>query len=242
MKKTSLLLALGAVALLATATSHAAFVVTYDFTGGSPNAVVTGDLADTARITASPFTFTSTTTETSASSGAGPDGGFSSAGNAFLRGDATGSTEAAALADDDFFSFTISVNNAVVDRLDLSSFTFDFGGTATATGFTTNVYVQSSVDGFGTGNPVLFTDSQAIAANADNASLNTANAVPVGTAAFDSLTNVTFQFRFSDTATTSPQINRFDNVVVNGAVVPEPSTVAMLLGGLGLLAMLRRRA
>lgn len=55
--------------------------------------------------------------------------GFSGNGNAFLRSSATGSTQADALADDNFFSVTISLANSG-EVLNLSSLTLLLGGSA----------------------------------------------------------------------------------------------------------------
>lgn len=58
--------------------------------------------------------------------------------------------------------------------------------------------------------------------------------------AFNGVSTVSFRLvSFDDN--TSPGVAQFDNIVVNGTVVPEPSSFALLLGGLGMLQILRRR-
>ena len=58
---------------------------------------------------------------------------------------------------------------------------------------------------------------------------------------FNGVNTVTFRLvTFDDN--TSPGVAQFDNIVVSGSVIPEPSTALLLLGGFGALALLRRRA
>ena len=60
-----------------------------------------------------------------------------------------------------------------------------------------------------------------------------------------SITNHTgplyFGFAFGDNSTSGNKSGRLDNIVVNGTVSAVPEPGAALLGGLGLLALLRRR-
>lgn len=236
MKKTLLLTTLLAAGLVGAAQTQAAVLAQFNFDNGS--AASSDSDGDS---TASAFTFTSGITETSAGSGAGPDGGISAAGNAFLRSDATGANQAAALADDDFFSFTLTA--ATGQFLDLTSLTLALGGTTAATATPPNPASASFNNAvFLLANGVLIPGT------------NTTSTVPANstTAVFPSATSfdltgvantpsATFQIRFSDNANTSNQINRIDNVIVNGSVIPEPTTAAMLLGGVGMLTLLRRR-
>ncbi len=80
-----------------------------------------------------------------------------------------------------------------------------------------------------------------------SASATTAGASPVVNltptigASIESTGPLYFGFAFGDNSTTGDKNGRLDNIIVNGtvSVIPEPR--AALLGGLGMLALLRRR-
>jgi hypothetical protein len=224
-------LAAASLALLSSA-AQAAVLAQYQF----PSASVTATTV-LAGVTAGNFAFTSTVDEGVA---AAVDGGFSAAGNAFNRADTTGSTQANALADDDFFSVVISATN-VGQTLNLSSVTFSLTATNDNTdAFTTTAYLQSSVGGFGTGNPVITGTGNTATQNTLGISAASSASFDLSAPAFQGLSTITFQVRFSDSVgNNNGELARFDDFTLNGTVVPEPS--AAFLGGLGLLALLRRR-
>lgn len=170
----------------------------------------------------------------------GADTGRSGSGNAFIRSTVTGTDLAAALADTHYLSFTVTANAGHV--LNLSSLTFDFGGTSSSA-YLAGMIVQSSAGGFGTGNPVLFNESYSVPAGSSAASYDAGNLLDLSGGAFQGLSSITFQFRFFDNANSINEVDRLDNVVLNGAVlaVPEPSTYTLLVLGVGALFFLRRR-
>ncbi len=232
MKKLKRTLLCTASAVLCLTPARTDILVHYAFTGGSsaPNSEWTGVDADNF--------VANFGVNTSASSG--DDAGFSSfSENAYIRTDATGSTEAAALSDDDYFSFEISAANPG-EFLNLASLVFDFGGSS-GSEYDSEIYVQSSVGGFGTGNPVIFTSTHTVpASSADAAGLTSGTSVDL--TGFAPVETISFQFRFSDDAGTLSQLNRLDNVILNGAVViPEPSSLFLLsIAVLGLIFYKRK--
>lgn len=216
-------------ALAITTASQAAILAEYAFTGGSA-----------VRTTADPDVNAGNFTA------AGGNAGFSVGGNnVFLRSQHTGADQTAALADTDFFSVTISATN-VGETMNLSSLALRLGSTerlSAGTAFNNRVYLQSSVGGVGSGNPIIagtnttFShDGIPVPSDLFNPLTTTFDLSGID---FQGLSSVTFQFRFSDNADSTDQINRMDDVTIHGTLVPEPS--AALLGSLGLLALLRRR-
>ncbi len=206
-------------------------LVKYDFIAASPVPSLSGS-----GVTTQNFTYANGGDE---GGGSSTDIGFSTSGNAYLRTDSTGSTEAAALADDDYFSFTISATSPG-DLLNLTSLDFDFGGSNLSNNpaYNATIYVQSSVGGFGTGNPVLFTDTHTIPYSVTTFSSSPGSLDLSGMA---DISTITFQFRFADTITTSGVANRLDNVVLTGTVIPEPGTFMLLLGSITAFGLMCRR-
>jgi hypothetical protein len=219
-------LAAASLAILASA-SQAAVLAQYDFTtaltASSIGASTTG-----VGVTAGSFAVTLG----NYSSGIG----ISTAGNSYLRSQFTGVDSTAALADTDYFSVTISASN-IGETLDLSSVTFLLGTTHdNTTSFTTEAFLQSSVGGFGTGNPTI-TGSNTTRTSTTSGFNGTAATFDL--TSFSDVSSITFQIRFADNLDQNGKLTRIDDFTLNGTVVPEPSTA--LLGGLGMLALLRRR-
>jgi len=206
--------------------AEASVVISYDFTGCSATASVTG--ADAAKVSANNFI----------SLGDASISSFSDM--AFLSMGATGSDLASALADADYFSVTLSASNPG-EVLDLSSMTLDFGGSTNAGSATSNLVVQSSVGGFGTGNPTLTVTPSSYTLVGGSGEELTPATVNISSAAFDNLSSVTFQFRFFDDSNTGNNYDRLDNVEFQGAVIPEPASMALILGGLTAIGLCWRR-
>jgi len=162
--------------------------------------------------------------------------------NLFLRTDVTGSTESDALSDADYFEFTVSAATPG-EVLDLESLVFDFGGSDSLSNgpYDTTIYVQSSVDGLGSGNPTVgsFTHTVPVGSTG-TAGLTSGTTLDL--TGFANQTSITFQFSFADTVDDSSRVNRFDNVQLNGAVViPEPSTLVLTGAALFAFCVYRRR-
>ncbi len=208
--------------------AHGEIIAQYAFSSGSSASTDVNADSD-----ALAFTTHNTTNEGSPEA----DAGISSSSHmAYLRTDATGSTETDALDDDDYFSFTVTATSGNV--LNLESLVFDLGGSAALdSGFNNTIFVQSSVDGFGSSNPVVGQASSTIAGVGGSPEMtNPGVSIDLTDAKFQGLTSVTFRFSFLDDANTAGSIDRFDNVVLNATVaVPEPTTWAMcLLAAAGL--------
>jgi hypothetical protein len=136
-------------------------------------------------------------------------------------------TPAAAVASNAAFTFTVSGDGGAT--LNLTSLTLDTmrGGASTPRGYD----IRSSVDGY--------------AVTLGSADIPTARptftnvSIPLDGASFQNLSSITFKvFHYSPGTGSSVD---YDNVVVNGTVVPEPSVLACLLGGLACLIGARRR-
>ncbi|MEP4077249.1 PEP-CTERM sorting domain-containing protein [Haloferula sp.] len=136
------------------------------------------------------------------------------------------------------FSMTVA-NLGVGQTLNLTSFDFDYFATQISGQFFTGVY-SDAVGYTGTGDKLGTTNIGSNAGNSFSLDLTSANSV--AGSSFTGLTNgetIEFRITFGDNVSADNRIHRVDNIVLNGDVVPEPSTA--LLGGLGLLALLRRR-
>ncbi len=208
--------------------------------------------------TAGPLTFTGSL--------GGPGSGFNgnlstSSHSGYQMSDSIPDTQAAALDNTIYFTFTVTA--APGYELDLTSLTFNHGysGIGTLTGYQSIVYVQSSVGGFGSANPVVASNTiSGLSANGGSYSVPAAGAgisVDLTAPQFQNLSSITFRFSFSDTATTMSSPNEVTSrigsaggastmnpITLNGTVnlVPEPSTGA-LIGAVGIGAMaLRRRS
>lgn len=149
--------------------------------------------------------------------------GFSSSSDStYIRAEAvTGSTQAAALADDDYFSWTVSTVD-VGEQLDLTSLDLTVVATGTGTVFDATIYVL--VGG------VLY-DSLLF----DFAGFDTDLTQSLDLTGVANLQSASFELRFSDNSEVAGHYTRIKNAQVQGTIVPEPSTLA--LSALGLLGM-----
>jgi len=225
MKIKSTLLALAAFSVLATISSQAAVLLQFDFTGS------------TAAAASNTQSSTFSTTNVSASTitrGAGIDA--NNAANSF-RG--TGfSNNGIALANTDFFQFTVSASGA--NPLTIQSITGNFNGTAsfTASPGVTLGYGYSTDGGATFTLAPTFTQVGAGVATytftgADATALTNVNSATFKLFASGQTTTGGFGYQSAATAGTI-------GLQVDGiAPVPEPSSA--LLGALGFLALLRRR-
>lgn len=154
-----------------------------------------------------------------------------------------GSNADTTLNDTSYLQFQVSADSGLT--LDLSSITLDWAWAANAAGnWTSSLDVQTSTDGisFATvagsfrsastgdvvqGNTDYFTGGQGL--EIDMSSLANAESYYI-------------RIRSADTTTNNSHApNLFQNITLDGEVVVIPEPSAALLGGLGLLALLRRR-
>lgn len=212
-------------ALTAASIAHADVIAGYNFDTNLNPSEIHPDA------TASAFVIQSGTNDGNASTDSGRStGGF----HVYLRTDATQATQLAALADDDWFEFTVGPDG--VPGITLTSITLDFLADKTvATNYTATVYLQSSMGGFGSDKPVVASFSQ-------NSSAGQVHQTLTLGPAFASVTEpVTFRLFFSDTVDENTlYILRADNIVVNG-VVPEPASLALAAVSIGAMAFRRQR-
>ncbi len=229
----SLPVILGALLAGSVSTQAAVVLAAYDFTGakGAPTTTGTGVTANT--MTETGGGFISTTTDSYG-----------------LQFSLTGADQAAALADGNFASVTISSTNPG-EALDLTSLTLTLGSQTSNSGtinnipVTNTIYLVSDVNGFGsviTGTNTTFVNPATL--NGRIYAADDSTSFDLSGAAYQGLASVTFQLHFSDDSSLSNNsfnTNRFKDVTINGdvTVVPEPSVA--LLGAIGLLGLLRRR-
>ncbi len=171
--------------------------------------------------------------------GLADSGSTSDLGNAFLNRANTAATK----SESHYFSFTVTPD--IGKTLNLTSVNFFYGDAQTeASPIVLNLGLYTSVDSYAaqvgstlswspaTTTKVAPADYFTTASGAQYASLDLSGP------AFQNLTTATtFRIYGWDNSTAAGQL-RIDDVQLNGTVVPEPS--AALLGGLGLLALLRR--
>lgn len=137
----------------------------------------------------------------------------------------------------DYFNFTLTTPGT--ETLSLTSLTFDYGVGTNSTGITSNFYyaVFASVNGGGFSQIGTTFNTGSL-----NMTQNATNNLGVQTTDLSSIIgadSVELRVWVSSTTANGGAGSLFKNITVNGAVVPEPS--AALLGGLGMLALLRRR-
>jgi hypothetical protein len=164
------------------------------------------------------------------------DIGFSSSSNStFYRSDATGATFSA--TEDDFFTFTLSAADPL-DVLNLESLQIDVGGTNTTSvdlevtfAFTTSAAAGSEP----------LERSFSVPVGTDSAAFASAPVIDLSAAAYQGVSSITFSVYAYDNLNSENAIPRFDNVVVNGSVVPIPEPTSALAGAAALGGLLMRR-
>jgi hypothetical protein len=169
---------------------------------------------------------------------AGATIGYSGSGNIFQRSNNTSSTEATALTNTEYHTVTISA--APGFSLSLSDVTFFLGHTTdNNTSFTSTAVLSSSVDSFATAITGTGGISRTTAVTTSSAYNASAASFDLSGAAYQGLASITFRLTVFDNLNENGKLTRLDNFTLNGDVIPEPSSA--LLGGLGMLLLLRRR-
>lgn len=167
----------------------------------------------------------------------------------FIRSSATTDTLTDAISGGHYWEFSIEVDDGY--SLDLSSLVFDhYASSNTASGypFDSHLSVFTSVDGFAAAGDALVTSTGTIGSNPSNSGtpilLEDDVTITLSDTRFQGLEGTTF-FRIYayDNVDANDQINRLDNVFLNGSIsaIPEPSRFALLAGVLGFACGAMRR-
>lgn len=228
------LILLFAAALSATEMSHAAVLARYTFTGNYTNS----ETLPTGIQSADGISFAAGLTESVSPAGTGISSGTGTENTLFVRSTIVhGTTAAAAITADDYFSFQITI--APGYRVDLTSVGFDHW---TSNSYSSNVAVYYTLGG------VDFS-SEAVAVKIGEDTEASGSRSPVllngNLSGDEGLTGqVTFHFLFWDpnNMNTSNMVTRLDDIVVNGVVsqIPEPS-LAMIAGASFVCSVFPRR-
>lgn len=225
-KNTILIAAVAAFAIAATA--HADVIASYPFTDASPASTDSepDSTASDMSATLAPW-----------------DMGFSGGGNAYAKSVAlAGTTAGDAVTRGNFFSFTVTPDSG--KAFDLSSLTYTSihnptaGGDTYANDVTMNFFVRSSVDSYAAN-----VGSTTSVGFSTDGSTDTNVSVDLSGASFQNIADpTTFRlYAFESEEISNDQGARWDDVTLNGAVIPEPFSATLLLGGFGALVFLRRR-
>ena len=167
---------------------------------------------------------------------------FSSTTDAFFgREDVVANDLATSLTNNDYITFSVTVESGYA--MNLSSLTFQLGGTSGTSAYTTNAVVRSSLDSYA--NNIGSAFSQSIAANTSTATYGSKSADLTG-AGFQSLVGtVVFRVYLWDNLAATTAYTRVDTMALNGTIsaVPEPAGWSAIAGGAGLVwvALMRRR-
>jgi hypothetical protein len=152
---------------------------------------------------------------------------------------ADGDTLAESIANASYVTFTLT--NSSGSDYSLSSLAFDiWNENARANPSFFSVFGMSNQSAFTDGNEF---GSFTVTDTTVGTSAGAANPASLNLSSLSTLTNgtaIVFRLYVADDTDINDNIYRIDNIVVNGAVIPEPSS--LLLSGLaGLVLLLRRR-
>jgi len=236
------LLLAAVVALSATRASAALVIASYEFTGLSAASSDADPNSSAGAFDVSPI-----------------GGGFSALNNdVFVQTVLTsGFSTTGAVTNDDYVGFTVDLGSSTYD---LTSLSFDYHIQEAFAGGGFGVRVMNSVTGFTDFSTVMDSDD-AVAdgvtrtysfgptTDGDTATVNVNLDLTDGYASNiigDDLQGVTgpveFRFYLIDSSSATQRVHRIDNVVLQGNVIPEPSTLLMwALGLLGFIGWRRRK-
>ncbi len=240
MKKSKILSLFAAAFVLGATASHAAVLVGYTF-GTETGSATLAPTTQESGITGTSIT-PNTGTTALVSSGVTFTNSSASTANASLpfinRLDGhtvsgTPPTGVGIVDNPNYFSFTVTADSTEVPdaNFSITDLQLDFGpGGSTARGFTAAFAVNGSS---------TFTQIGTVSQTGGGATSTTFTRFLFAAPATN-VTSAEFRFfTFAQQATGRAMF--YDNITVNGEVIPEPTTFAMLLGGFGTLLMLRRR-
>jgi len=226
-RRTSKLLTLVAGAMFAgSVASNAATLASWDIWGsGSADSTTTG------------FTATIAGFDTIRTDRGIADGTF----GADLAGASTTDTRSAAYRGTSSNVMTLTLTNGTASAYSIDSLHFDFGvRTNGPNSFTAN-YTSG---GLGPAPALIDTQTGLAQQNSTNGNLFQFDYTLSSSLSDTTLAageSAVFTFNFSDTTGSGTSLSLIDNVAFQGAVIPEPSSFALLgLGGLALLARRRR--
>jgi hypothetical protein len=212
---------------ITTISSHAQILVNYNF-GADLNPSTMAANASGSAITA---TWTNNMANAWGRSG--------TAQNLFVRSDAT----PASFDSTKYFEFTITPNSGY--QFDLTQLSFNYGAQREndVPFYNTTIVLRSSVDTFGSD---IVSNPDPIFASSNVNSNTTPNSATLDLtgASFQNLTTATtFRIYVFDNSNTNQNITRLDDIEITGSVsvIPEPSTIALLLAGTIMLVALRHR-
>lgn len=158
-----------------------------------------------------------------------------------IPGASSTTTLSGAVAAEHYLQFTLTASGG--SFLNLTS--LEMNGEASSTG-ANDVAVFTSIDGFIAGSQIASVTGVAGATGGFDTDASGFGApINLTDAKYQGLSSIIFRI-YGYNSTSGAGVTNFRNLsgndlIINGTVVPEPSTGIMLLGGAGILLMLRRR-
>ncbi|MDF3058468.1 MAG: hypothetical protein K0R17_2683 [Rariglobus sp.] len=231
-KLTRFALVLAAAALAQTAS--AVTLVQYSFTGADTAARLAPTTTGSG-LTASNFLFGAGVTASAFSGVNGNPAPSAFATSAFI-------TEAISATSTDYFAFNVTANAGSVLNLQSISFSYTYNnnGSVAVVDESANFSLRSSVDNYATS----ITSFTKAAILGQNNGWTQTGSISLTSGLFQNLDGVQFRLFVEDNSGSSAYAVRVDNFVLSGevAAIPEPSTYAVLAGGVALgLVVFRRR-
>lgn len=232
------------IGLLASLSSgQGAILANYDFThtGSGASAVANPNSSDSnSGSVAGTFTLSGGT----ATGGTVPQAAIStSTDQPFIRSLSLTNSKAGAIGGNDYFSFSLTPNAG--NAYNMTTLAFDFGGSNAADAtldYTASLALQASIGGgafFDVGSVI----DKTVLANATSGNQLSPFSIDLSSvSAFQGVTDpVVFRFYLYSSVSVDNRIVRMDNVVLNGDLIPEPSSAAFLAMVAAAAGLYRRR-